>query len=285
MLRLDQQKSKPAMSGYEQMTLMVYAEDMSVGDHRSGLLCPYCHGGGSGERSMSMKGYVDGVAWKCWRNSCGKSGRLNVKTGFLSTDNEKDKSNVVELPWVKLYETQPITNDWETELLKYGILKQQAHMKGWQCNFLGNLVIPLKRPTGPSVVGHEFRNKDGRQPKSRINLTSKSDFPRNAIETAKGKRDVVLIVEDSLSALKASVVCRTYSLQGTNFTQRHAEELADEWKAKTYMLALDRDATRKAGDLLQRYRFILPTMKLCPINRDIKHFRVAEIEELVKTYE
>lgn len=266
------------------MTLMLYADGFSVGDQKSGLICPFCHGGATKERSLSIRAFFDGVNYKCFRASCGKSGKLNLKTGFLSEDKDKN-SNVTELPWVKAFELVPITKDWEDELLKYGILKSHAVAKGWQCNVVGNLVIPLKPVMAPVVVGHEFRNKDGRLPKSRMHMmTGALNFPRNAFET-KHKKETVLIVEDSISALKASIVCRTYSLQGTNFSQRHAEELADNWKAKRYLLALDRDATQKSVEFLNKYKFILPAMRLCPINRDIKNFRVSEIEELVKSYE
>lgn len=275
---------------YEHLMVADYAANIAQGERRTGLVCPFCLGGGSTERSFSVISYPDGIFWRCWRASCDKKGKINLSTGvFLDGAAYRAPTAATPSPdWpTSHYYLTKISTEWADKLsTEYGIILDYAIAKGWNGNSLGELVIPLKTCDGAYVVGHEFRRMKG-EPKSRYNIISKSEagFVRNAFE-CKLERDrkTCLIVEDSISALKGSIVCRTYSLQGTNFTQRHVEELGDKWGCDNFLLALDKDATEKASGLVQRYQILLPQLRLCPLKRDLKYYHVAEIEELIEGY-
>jgi hypothetical protein len=278
--------------GYESLTISAYADKLNFGDRKGGLMCPYCHGGGSREASFSMISYHDGVQWKCWRASCGRKGKLNLKSGMfwegadvsgLESFEARSARTASSEDRAMLYNLCVMTDEWKDCLkARFGILPEAAIRKGWNSNKSGDLVIPLKGCNG-QVVGHEFRKMVG-EPKSKMNLLNTKYFPRNAFSTNSLEKDTVLIVEDSISALKASIVCRTYSLQGTNMVQNHIEELADNWPAKRYLIALDKDATEKAVNYILRYKFMLPGLELCPIQKDLKYYYVSEIQQLVESY-
>lgn len=270
--------------GYEGMTISAYATGLLLDERRNGLLCPFCHGGQTKEKTLSLMHSPNGIQWKCWRASCDKRGRLSLSLGTFDQgvpvgDLEAGARGTDMAPY---YTLQPLTKAWCDELMdKYSLLKTDAVSKGWMSNDFGHLVIPLAQACR-GVIGHEFRSLNG-TPKSRMNLTSIKAFPRNAIDS-KTDKETVIIVEDSISALKVSKVCRAYSLQGTNLTQNHVEELAKDWPAKRYLLALDKDATQKAADYVKRFSFFIPNLMLCPLKKDLKYYYVADIESLVANY-
>jgi len=270
------------VGAYEALTIGMYASDLSVGDRKSGLLCPFCHGGGTKEKSFSVICYFDNVSWKCWRGSCNKSGRLNAKTGEMR-EASAPLANPYDESRPHLYNMTAISGEWnETLIKKYSITPELAMSKGWLGNSLGHLVIPIRKPGMPVIIGHEFKKLNG-FPKTLMNFTTNGEFPRNAFETPKDRK-TVLIVEDSISALKASQVCRTYALLGINFIQKHVEELIEQWPADNYLLALDKDATLRGEAIIKRYKFLMPNLKLCPIQKDLKYHYVADIEQLVRSY-
>lgn len=290
---LNQQMTDKQNGSYESLTIAAYASGMTLGDRQSGLICPYCHGGGSKERSLSIAVYESGAQWRCWRNSCGKKGRLNLNTGMFhdgAPTDDLDRTNGTGM--MKQPQPNYISNlynnlcQMKPEWKKYfqdtlGMIPDKLIGLGWLSTNFGHLVIPLKSCNG-CVVGHEFRLMEG-VPKSRLNLLSTKSFVRSAYNCPK-KSDFVLIVEDAMSAAKASAVCRTYALHGTNFCQQHIEELSSEWGGSKFLLALDKDATMKAADYVKTYRFQLPGLTLCPLSKDLKHEYVADIEKLVESY-
>lgn len=296
LLRDQQQASPPPMGTYESLTISAYRDGMALGERKTGLLCPYCHGGGTKERSLSIVVYHDGAQWRCWRASCSRRGRISLTSGAFiegADTSALDKTGGLglgkEFPQPGWGEVTQLYNSltalspvWRNIVLsRFGIVPEVAVAKGWMSTKCGRLVIPLRAANGV-IVGHEFRKEVG-EPKSKLNLLSTNSFVRGVYDSDKDK-DTVLIVEDAFSALKASSVCRTYALHGTNLTQRHIEELADEWPAKLYLLALDKDATLKASELVKRYALLLPNLRLCPIDRDLKYYFVSEIQQLVESY-
>ena len=279
-----------SVGDYESLTISLYAEGIQIGEARNKNLCPYCHGGGSKEKSFSLKGEVYGVVWRCWRASCSKHGRLDPKTGMFHDGapafDDREYSPPRRGVPANFLQFMPLHDFWRDKLLyDYGILPEQAIAKDWKSNKQGMLVIPMRSCRG-AMVGYEFRGQAG-EPKSMIEPFSNSSawVGRNAIDThhIENKR-IVMIVEDNISALKASLVCKTYCIQGTNFTHHHALELENDWRATLYLLALDKDATNKSVEYFQRFKFLLPNLKLCPLERDIKNYTVAQIQQLVESY-
>ena len=56
------------------VTIRSLAADLPVGASRSGLICPRCRGGRTGEGSLSLTRDTGGVWYKCHRASCGLAG-------------------------------------------------------------------------------------------------------------------------------------------------------------------------------------------------------------------
>ncbi len=285
---VQQNKPSPVVktATYESLQVLDYTEGLRVGERKGGLMCPFCFGGGSKEKSFSVVCYPDGVFWRCWRNSCDRKGKLSRITGDMSFTEEGPLGQPAP-KWENRYEFKALTSEWKARLkIKYGIAPEYAIAKGWQSNSVDELCIPLRSIEHQGTIGFEFKKLEG-FPKTITNLNLRDTFTRNCFDTRNEEnKDICVIVEDSISALKVSQVCRAYSIQGTHFAQLHADELYEGWgkRVKYFLLALDRDATDKGVRLIQRYKFMVPGLELCPIVKDLKYYTVPEITELVTSY-
>lgn len=90
----------------------------------------------------------------------------------------------------------------------------------------------------------------------------------------------VIIVEDQLSALRASAYLTSVALLGTNLSEERVEEIRKVAKGQVY-LALDNDAIQTAVKYVVKYRSVLP-MRLLRLDKDIKDMQQEELEALAK---
>ena len=89
----------------------------------------------------------------------------------------------------------------------------------------------------------------------------------------------VVLVEDQISALKASRWCNAVSLMGTNLSDSKVLELR-KCQAPHFILALDEDAKVKAAQLKTRFEEMLPGgLKIVFIKKDLKDSTDDEIKE------
>ena len=86
-------------------------------------------------------------------------------------------------------------------------------------------------------------------------------------------------MEDVISALRVSEYSPAISLMGTSLTTEKATELRA--RPETIILALDRDATERSRYFIERYAFVMPGVKMIPLQKDMKYWSGPEIEELV----
>lgn len=277
---------------YEHSFISHIASELQPEERKGSLVCPFCDGGKTRERSFGVGKRKDGtIYYKCFRVHCGKSG----VAGQSRSNSSFSPSNrrTVERP--VLPPLQDVEGPWKTRLTEHGIgtgPTDTSTKLGWQTSDNGTcLWIPLRTCDGVHI-GYEARRISG-DPKSRIFRFNKDSFVRNFCERSpRSSEDVLredvldrnlptLVVEDSISALKASQITDTYSLQGTNFTTDHLFELVSYMDERIVLLALDKDATQKAAGLVRRYRFYSQFIRICPLQVDVKHLNLEEIKELV----
>ena len=88
----------------------------------------------------------------------------------------------------------------------------------------------------------------------------------------------IVIVEDQLSALRASDYLTSVALLGTNLSEERVLEIKKAGRGPVY-LALDNDATASAVKYVVKYRSVLP-MQLLRLAKDIKDMTDEEAAAL-----
>ena len=144
------------------------------------------------------------------------------------------------------------------------------------------LYIPVRDKNGKEV-GYVLRKLDKSQagPKSVLHIDEDcailSWYPKGYGLDQKSK---LVIVEDQLSAIRASTYMDAVALIGTNLSEN---KVADIIKAKKrrVIIALDKDATGKAAILVKKYRVLFDSVELLPLDKDLKDMSRDELEDLL----
>lgn len=274
------------MNPYQELSLQ--ARELVVGVDNNGQLCPFCKGGRSGERSLSMHLRDDGIClFICFRASCGKHGRVATNGHCVVSDGA---------PAQKGFEARQFTG--ETRLLNseergtlwslYGLNQDDvkrhrlAVCTSEGINF-GRLVVPVINLEN-KVRGHELRVFSGFIADVPKTLHYKQlDEPWIGLFTTHAydpKRPVVL-VEDVISAMKVAHQYVAVSLMGSYITMSDLFEI--EKVTDNVILALDRDASAKALAFKTKYRFIAPNLRVLLLQKDLKYATDGEINEFVES--
>lgn len=120
-----------------------------------------------------------------------------------------------------------------------------------------------------------LRSLDGAKPKV-ISHTEKGAMAWYINHTTPG----IIIVEDQLSAVRASRYLSSVALLGTNLSEERVAEIRRTGNSPVY-LALDNDAISSAVKYVVKYRSVLP-LQLVRLDKDIKDMSEEELEVLAK---
>lgn len=90
-----------------------------------------------------------------------------------------------------------------------------------------------------------------------------------------------ILVEDCISAIRASSICNCIAVLGTNITDGCILYLK---RFSRLYIALDDDATRKSIKLQKQLSYYIPT-EIIPLRRDLKYFTDIELQELKIKYD
>ena len=115
----------------------------------SGQLCPSCHGGVGGERSLSVGKKGGLLWWRCHRNKCGERG---MHGAFLRGDEQP----VVHDRGRWKYEREPLSVEWVEWLSnRFRILNEIVEILGF------SILHPVVGPQGSCPAGRSLRMGDG----------------------------------------------------------------------------------------------------------------------------
>lgn len=205
----------------------------------SGLMCPACHGGQSGERSVTAT--VSGLSLRasCWRNKCQAWGKWGPDEVEPQVTQEVYRRKVFNP------DTLPLTDACRTDVeARYGVWSRSLLTLGVRMMTGGAaLYVPVRDPLGRSR-GWVRRRLDGLEPKA-AGLPGADHqgpwlawFPRSPM----GR---VVAVEDVLSAMRLwQEGWNAVSLLGTSLSGGKVAELR-RFSQET-VVALDADAARRA---------------------------------------
>lgn len=247
--------------------------DLSEGESRAGQLCPSCKGGTSGEATLSVSRRGGSLLWICHRASCSFRGSTAGGRSYLHAATKTPSTRGI---WGRQYirEASSLPDEVATLLSdRYQIdaTLVAKHKLGWTDGEEGRrLVIPVRDYYGEER-GAVLRSFDGSFPKA------KSHTEHGAIAWFTNPATTsCVIVEDCLSAIRASVYSNSVALLGTNFNDDMAQEIREAGMSPVYM-ALDADAYNKAVKYVIKYRSTL-NMRLLILAKDLKDCTEEELK-------
>lgn len=245
-------------------TILLGYEGLADGVTLAGERCPACHGGSTGEGSLSVSSREGLLLWKCHRSSCGIAGSSagSGSTNRYSEAKVPDTRGVVGRTIER--GSSPVgTHARELLASKYCITAD--HIAKWSLGWddeTNRLVIPVT-DVRSERLGVVLRSLDGAFPKSKSH-TEKDAISWFVNHTARG----VIIVEDQFSAIRASDYLTSVALLGTHLNEERVREIRNSGLSPVY-LALDNDAFAKAVGYRIKYRGTLNPIVI-KLEKDLK---------------
>lgn len=277
-----EQRRRSQRSAFE-MDIRAVGEGLALGQSASGLVCPDCKGGRNRDKSFVVTRTETGYLYVCHRASCsvaGYVGRFEDSGGLLvrghtpgkcpqRTQSRTFSGTLAEIP-------QRI-QDFLQENYCIGPERSVRGRLKW-CVEDERLWMPCIRWDGVET-GAQARKLDGTKPK----VLSYRDGDRPGLawyvpEKAKNF-PAVLVVEDQLSALRASEFVPSVALLGTHLSWDRITELATV--TNKIHLALDKDATTKSYDYRKKFGAYLD-IRVVALEKDLKNLTPKELEDKLK---
>ena len=251
--------------------LMDYAY-VGEGHVEGSQLCPSCKGGATGEKSMSV-GRTNGLLWwKCHRNSCPFGGGARVGDGEGGGPKRKGMQYVVE----------PLFDDMVQYLSEKFDIDEHAIQSTWLWtdDYTGRVVMPIFNEHNHRC-GDLLRSYYSKEPKALINRLDNyqggSWFNNTKYPTG------IVVVEDQPSALKLSAVpgVNAIALLGTSLSDELSNRIHAAYPGVPVIISLDQDATSTALLTVVKARRFIKSIKMIPLNKDIKEMNKKEFDEYV----
>lgn len=268
------------------------ASELALDEQATGLTCPQCKGGASGESSFSVRKNIVSANYFCHRSSCDLRGTVNMigtlGSGPLSTEPPKAKRLVEfagKLEPLPDKVVEYIQEKWQMDSLS--ILKQGIQWSPEWDNGGGRIAMPINSRLG-ARIGFVFRTMlPGVKPKTINYLSSAYEVCMSWYPwTVTGNRSCfkldfpVVIVEDSISAMRASNVCNAIALLGTNMSDVKLAEI-QRAKPKEVIIALDADAQDRAVAMVRKLQGLFESVTLRTLKKDLKDSSDMEIRNVL----
>lgn len=253
---------------------------LQVGSSKA-MDCPFCEGGDHNDRNtLGVTRDSQGlVLYICHRAKCGVRGRvLTLGAGYHTA--AAGQKTFIPNPYkgvvreFTMEELSLMSDLWRVDL-------EDVHHAGWGVAVQEGpylpIIMPVISPTGV-CRGHVLRVQNENGTKT-VRSFKVLDEPWLAWYANKSSADIV-VVEDQISALRASEFCTSVALLGAEMSQEKFEEVVGLSGARRVWFGLDRDALKKGLELLRRYRLYFPNINLLMLPKDIKNMSTSEMISL-----
>lgn len=257
------------MSDLEKLILIqAGVKDLARGRTSNDVPCPWCGKDKSFSVTKTLKG---DILFLCHRARCGESGYIRCYgSGDTSATQEPEFCPRVYDSPTRFLEGERLSQLLDTYHLRQG----EVDWAGFLYNpSRDSLVMPVYCPYG-TRRGTVTKAFDSTIIPKTINYKEVDEnwlgwYIREGVCSAnkEGKFDIVVVVEDAISAVKASRYVPSVALYGTNLNPDAIDELRSNGH-KTY-LAFDKDATAKAYHYVKEYG-LLGNFRLLPLSKDLK---------------
>lgn len=269
--------------------------NLQIGQSKSGLLCHVCNGGRTGEKTLSVSRNNLGYVWKCHRATCAKSGISVSPQGggssehFGNTTSGRDQKfygAILPLPEPALYyikKTWGLTS-WHVQM---GALKfLPDYPKGTSSAIGGRMWVPVRGYDGTSYGG-VARSLDCADWIGKTIGYYDRDMSYNLSYGPTGRDRAggpVVLVEDQISALRASQYVLGVSLLGTSLTHSKLTKILSDTKTQVLNLCLDRDAVGLAVGYSKKFSSLCDIV-VHPMTKDLKDLGEGELQEYLLNME
>ena len=250
-----------------------YVESLTIapyGRYRSD--CPLC--GKPNTFSVTDNGFER--LWNCFHADCHTKGATGIS---LTKDNSKQafvkrqtKEEVTKVDFVIPDTFVSLSRNINAENYVKEVQSYDAYLDGLadiRYDFQRDRVVYLVKD-GDKVIDATGRSLTNSKPKWLRYGTSKMPF-------VCGLTDNLFVVEDCPSACSISNIVTGMALMGTSLLDSHIQVIQNY---KKIFVALDRDATRKAVDIVRHLSNYVPT-KLVVLKKDPKNMEKEERDDFI----
>jgi len=250
-----------------------YVESLTIapyGRYRSD--CPLC--GKPNTFSVTDNGFER--LWNCFHADCHTKGGTGIS---LTKDNSKQafvkrqvKEEVTKVDFVVPDTFVSLSRNINAENYVKEVQSYDAYLDGLadiRYDFQRDRVVYLVKD-GDKVIDATGRSLTNSKPKWLRYGTSKMPF-------VCGLSDNLFVVEDCPSACSISNIVTGMALMGTSLLDSHIQVIQNY---KKIFVALDRDATRKAVDIVRHLSNYVPT-KLVVLKKDLKNMEREERDDFI----
>jgi len=253
-----------------------YVESLTIapyGRYRSD--CPLC--GKPNTFSVTDNGFER--LWNCFHADCHTKGGTGIS---LTKDNSKQafvkrqvKEEVTKVDFVVPDTFVSLSRNINAENYVKEVQSYDAYLDGLadiRYDFQRDRVVYLVKD-GDKVIDATGRSLTNSKPKWLRYGTSKMPF-------VCGLSDNLFVVEDCPSACSISNIVTGMALMGTSLLDSHIQVIQNY---KKIFVALDRDATRKAVDIVRHLSNYVPT-KLVVLKKDLKNMEREERDDFIDNH-
>ena len=253
-----------------------YVESLSIpayGRYRSD--CPVC--GKPNTFSVTDNGFER--LWNCFHADCHTKGGTGIS---LTKDNSsqafikrqtKEESATVDFVVPDTFVS--LSRNINAENYVKQVHSYDAYLDGLadiRYDFQRDRVVYIVKD-GDKVIDATGRTLGDNKPKWLRYGTSKQPF-------VCGLADIIFLVEDCPSACSVSNTVTGIALMGTSLLDSHIQVIQNY---KKIFVALDRDATRKAVDIVRHLSNYVPT-KLVVLKKDLKNMEREERDDFIDNH-
>ena len=253
-----------------------YVESLTIapyGRYRSD--CPLC--GKPNTFSVTDNGFER--LWNCFHADCHTKGGTGIS---LTKDNSKQafvkrqiKEEVTKVDFVIPDTFVSLSRNINAENYVKEVQSYDAYLDGLadiRYDFQRDRVVYLVKD-GDKVTDATGRSLTNSKPKWLRYGTSKMPF-------VCGLTDNLFVVEDCPSACSISNIVTGMALMGTSLLDSHIQVIQNY---KKIFVGLDKDATRKAVDIVRYLSNYVPT-KLVVLKKDLKNMEKEERDDFINNY-
>ena len=242
------------------------------------VLCPFCYGGGSGEKSCNITRMEDTTLWNCHRASCLESGATGGGANFLRPPPGEGSKKQRCTPYEG--ELEPLSPEWR-EFLKAKIGWTDEHIRLARPMYAVNedrVAFPIYSPTG---VRRGWVLRSYASDAGRFKALTRMDSEVSHMSWYRpNDTRCVVIVEDTPSAVRVAQYVDAVAINGGGIGPEYAQEIAANYSSVVW--ALDADATATAIAMNQKFSIMFEESRVQVLERDFKDETEARLEELLQ---
>ena len=249
------------------LELAVWADIHLAKGEKQRILCPWCNGGNSKEKSLSVVHNEDGsLWWRCFRASCGSMGSRGA-SGLRSLRAKRADPRPFVGPLNNLSEAMYDFFNKTFGLERPSIERAGIRYAPEQDRFFFLCLSPSNKERG-SVL----RSFSGATPKTLVYRTAVTEPFIGWHKEGAVPRGPLVIVEDTLSGLKVHQAGGSACvLNGTYLNYQMATEISETWYEGDVYLALDVGTMQLMLKYKTKYDILIGPMKIWRLEADLKY--------------